>query len=173
MTEQFRFDQLFRDGGHVQRHKGLLPARAVPMQGMGNQFFTGAGFSVDQHRDVGIRQTPDGAEHLLHGGCFPDNFGRGRLNSLCRLLGFVFRMGQRPTRHGNGFINIEGLRQILEGASAVGSDRALQIRMRSHDDNRQFRVGLLNRGEQFQSVDARHPNVADNGIRRLLTEPVE
>jgi hypothetical protein len=42
-------------------------ARAVAVQGPGDQLLAGARLAVDQHRDVAVREAADGAEHLLHG----------------------------------------------------------------------------------------------------------
>ena len=42
VAEQFGLDQVARDGRHVQRNKGRGAARAVAVQGLGDQLFAGA-----------------------------------------------------------------------------------------------------------------------------------
>ncbi|MNV59729.1 hypothetical protein D3C71_1521710 [compost metagenome] len=51
MAKQFRLDQILRNGGHIQGDKRGFRARAVAMQGVRNQLFTGPGFAVNQHTD--------------------------------------------------------------------------------------------------------------------------
>ncbi len=107
------------------------------MQGAGNQFFTGAGFAVDQNSDIGLRQAANGSEDFLHGWGFTDDFG-----AHFRLFGGIvlhlfFGVGQRSFDNRNGLIDIKGFRQILKGAALVGRYRAVEIRVSGHDDDGQ------------------------------------
>ena len=54
MTEQFRFDQIFRNRRHVERDELIVAARTVTMQSVCHQLLAGAGLTIDQHRDVGL-----------------------------------------------------------------------------------------------------------------------
>src|SRR3569833_1102469 len=62
VAEQFRFQQIARYRRGVEGNEGLIGARTVAMQRARHQFFTRAGFAVDEHGDVRARQAPDGAE---------------------------------------------------------------------------------------------------------------
>ncbi len=53
VTEQLGFDEIFRDSRHVEGNKVFVGARAVLVQGMGDQLLAGAALAVDQHRDAG------------------------------------------------------------------------------------------------------------------------
>ena len=51
VTEKFRFDQVFWDCSHIQCDKRRFCPRAMAMQGVRDQLFTGTGFAVDQYAD--------------------------------------------------------------------------------------------------------------------------
>ena len=51
VTEKFRFDQVFWDCSHIQCDKRRFCPRAMAVQGVRNQLFTGTGFAVDQYAD--------------------------------------------------------------------------------------------------------------------------
>ena len=53
VTEQLGFDEIFGDGRHVEGDKVLVGARAVLVQGVGDQLLAGTALTVDQHRDAG------------------------------------------------------------------------------------------------------------------------
>ena len=113
------------------------------MQGPGNQLLTGTGLAVDQYRDVGMAESANGAEHLLHGRCFADNFG-GLFLHGCRLLtaGFFTMLDGTP-HQSHRLVHIKRLGQILKGSSLIGGHRGIQIRVGGHDDHRQIRVLAL------------------------------
>ena len=46
MAEQFAFNEVFWQGGAVERNKGLVGARAARMDGARSQFFARAGFAL-------------------------------------------------------------------------------------------------------------------------------
>ncbi|KAF1068799.1 MAG: hypothetical protein GAK45_01258 [Pseudomonas citronellolis] len=79
MAEQLGFHQVLGNRRHVQRDERLRSARAVAVQGMRNQFLAGTRLAIDQHRDVGVAETADGAEHLLHRWRLADDLWRARL----------------------------------------------------------------------------------------------
>ena len=67
MAEQLGLQQVFRDGGGVQRNKGLAGAYRVAVQRLGHALFAGAGLAGNQHGYAGLRQAANGTEHILHG----------------------------------------------------------------------------------------------------------
>jgi hypothetical protein len=142
MAEQFGFDKILRDGGHVEGDEILVGARAVLVQSMGDQLLAGAALAVDQHRDTGARQSADGAKHLLHGGGLTDDLrgGGGLLLARLALGSLFFQMVLGTTHQGDCLVDVERLGQVFEGAALVGVDRAVQIRMRCHDDDGQIRL---------------------------------
>ncbi|MCY1403620.1 hypothetical protein D9M71_188080 [compost metagenome] len=140
------------------------------MQGVGNQFFTSAGLAIDQYRDVGMAQAPDGAKDFLHRRCFTDDFRSagqaGHHFQALLLLGML--IGTFDQR--NRFIHVEWLWQVLEGAALVGRHRAVQVRMGGHDDHRQTRVLFANASQQVQATGARHADIGNDHIRLLPSQ---
>ena len=173
MAEEFRLDQVLGDGRHVQRDELILLAGAVAMQRMRHQLLSRAGFSIDQHRDVRLRESTDCAENLLHGRRFADDVFAA-LQHRGRDFHILFPgMFQRPHRHGHGFVDVEWLGQVLEGATAVGRHGAVQVGVGRHDDHRQLRVLIMHGGQQIQPVDAWHADVADDGVGTLFFQAVQ
>ncbi len=68
------------------------------MQGMSDQFFTGAGFAVNQHANRRTRKPTDNTEHVLHGWRFADDIGRWAVKlNITRLLLFLVMTMARST----------------------------------------------------------------------------
>ena len=54
MSKQFAFQQVFRNGATVDRHKRLVAAVGMHMQFPGGDFLAGTGFTEYQYRGTGI-----------------------------------------------------------------------------------------------------------------------
>ena len=50
MTEQLRFNKIFRESRAIHRHQRPCPTRGQVMQALGNQFLAGAALADQQHR---------------------------------------------------------------------------------------------------------------------------
>ena len=68
VSEQFGFDQITGDGGHVDGDKRAVAALAVVVQRTRHQFLAGAGFAGDHQRQVGLHQPGQNPVDFLHGG---------------------------------------------------------------------------------------------------------
>ena len=162
VAKQFRFDQVARNGGHVQRNKGPVAAWAVAVQRLGHQLFAGARCAVDEHRDVRLRQAANGAKHLLHGRCLANQpGGLAKLGGGGRRFALA-RVRQGALHQGDGFIDIEGLGQVLKGSALVGLDGAVQVGVRRHDDDRHLRAVRAHMGQQLQAIHARHADIGED-----------
>lgn len=71
VTKQFGFDQILRDSRHIERDKRRFGSRTVAMQGMSDQFFTGAGFAVNQHANRRTRKPTDNPNTSCMAGASP------------------------------------------------------------------------------------------------------
>ncbi|MCY1350908.1 hypothetical protein D9M69_371540 [compost metagenome] len=173
VAEQFGFHQVLGNRRHVQRDERLGRARAVAVQGVGDQFLAGAGFAVDQHGDVGMAEASDGAEHLLHGRRLADDL-RGARQCGRRFQGLLF-LGVLvgALDQGDRLVDVERLGQVFEGAALVGRHRAVQVGMRGHDDHRQARVHLADLRQQVEAAGAGHADVGDDHVRLLAAEAAE
>ena len=167
MTEELALKKLPRNRRHVDGDVGRAASLAVLPDRAGDDFLAGAGFARKEHRDVALRKPPDGAENLLHGRRLADEIG----NRGLRLLGLFFSFGSnfrpvpcilhRAADELNRLRDVEGLRQIFEGAALKGRDRAVEIRKGRHDDDGKIGRDFLHAREEIHAREARHPDVGN------------
>ena len=74
VAEEFAFDQAGGDGGAVQFHEGRVGAAGEAMDGAGDQFFAGAGFTLNQDRGIGGCGGLNLLEDAAKGGAGADDF---------------------------------------------------------------------------------------------------
>src|SRR5690554_1770126 len=172
VAEQFRFNQVFGDGSHVQGDERVVGPRAVVVQGLGYELLTGAAFAVDQYGNVGVGEPADGAKDLLHGRCFADDFQvfLNRLDLRFRRGLFLVAVGDGAFDQCHGFVHIKRLGQVFEGTGLIAGHRAVQVGVGGHDDNGQVRVLFHDPGQQGNAVYAGHADVADDGIRLFVLQ---
>ena len=165
MAEEFGLEQVLGNGCGVDGHEGAVRAGRVFVQRPGHQFFARAGFTGDQHCDLALAQTADGAEHVLHGGRLAQHlrgFGLSLFNHFLALA-FFNRAANQLHRLGQ----VEGLGQVFKRAPLEGRHRAVQVGVRRHDDHGQPRLQLTHLFEQLQPRASRHPDVADENLGAL------
>ena len=169
MAEQLAFEEVFRDGGAVDGHEGLLVATAVVVDGAGDDLLAGAAFPRDEHGGVGVGDLPDELEHGLHGiGAADDaevvvlllELGREG-DGLAHVAGGLEGIGHEllETR------DVEGLQQVVERAQLHGLDGRLGGAIGGHEDDRELGVRLPDAAQRLQPVDPRHPHVRDHQVR--------
>src|SRR5665213_2024198 len=73
MAEQFVFQNGGREAGAVQDHQPVLAAFAVIMNGAGDQLLAGTVLAQDEHGNIGWRDLPGDAHHLLRRGAVADD----------------------------------------------------------------------------------------------------
>ena len=132
VPEQLRFQELGRYGGCVKGHKGSIGSRGVLMQRSSHQLFAGSRLPHDEHRHAGAGQPTNRAKDLLHRWCLADDAWstrHGLPRSQTRPLTCSF--GDKP----HSLVDVERLRQILEGASLISRYRTIQIRIGGDDDD--------------------------------------
>src|SRR6202023_2825065 len=73
VAEEFRFDQVFRDGGAIHFDKEPFVAEAGGMEGAGDEFLAGTAFAED--KDAAICGGGDGdlLAQRFHGDAFADD----------------------------------------------------------------------------------------------------
>ena len=67
VAEEFAFEEGFGDCAAVDDEKGLVAARALPVDGFGDEVFPGAAFARDEDADGGGRDLGHAFADLLHG----------------------------------------------------------------------------------------------------------
>ena len=75
------------------------------------------------------------------------------------------RLGARAADQRERVVDVERLRQVLERAALERRHRAVEVRVRGHDDHRHVRIALLDLVEQREARFARHADVGDQHLR--------
>jgi hypothetical protein len=110
-----------------------------------------------------LRQAADGAEYFLHRGRLAQDLGRLIDRSRRRRRDGRFR--RRASYQRDCVIDVEGLGQILEGATLECRNGAVEVGVRRHDDDRNLRMPLLHLVQQREAGLARHSDVGDEHLR--------
>ena len=160
VTEELRLDQGFRNGGAVQRNEGRVAARAAVVEGLGQHFLAGAGFALDQDRDVAAEQAARPVDDGLQSG----------------VAGVQGVEGQARGAAGFRAAGRAGGRHLVEDAAGNGQRRQLaaQLDMDGLAVNVDFTACLR---VMAQAVDERgqvalenHREIAAHGIDRANAE---
>ena len=95
-----------------------------------------------------------------------EHLGHLRLRSVAHFLAqaLVDRASDQLHRLGH----VEGLGQVLEGAALESADRAVEVGVGGHDDDRQPGVALLDLGQQLDAGAAGHADVGDEHLRLVV-----
>ena len=171
VSEQLRLEQIRGDRSRVERDEGTLGARAVLVQRPGDELLAGARLPGDEHRDARARQAADGAEHLLHRGRRAEELGHPWRPA--RVGPRLLTCARGAAHERDRLVDVEGLRQVLEGAALVGRHRIRQIRVRGHHDDRELRARIVDALEELEPRGAGHADVGDQDIGRLAPERIE
>jgi hypothetical protein len=171
VAEQLGLEQLGRNRRSVQRNERLVRARAVLVQCTRGELLAGTRLARDQHVHARARQAADGAEHLLHRRRAAEQLRDRRRRH--RTLDAAHAGSGGALDQIDGLVDVEGLGKIFEGAALVGRDRAAQVRVRRHDDDRQLRMGIMDPAQQIESRLSGHPNVGNQHIRCVIAQRCE
>jgi hypothetical protein len=165
VAEQFAFDEVSRDRGHVDGDERAGFAFAVIVQSARDEFFPGARLAGNHHGQIGLHETSERAENVLHRRRTPDE--RNVFGGLRRVLGRLapalgLRQGAPDDRH--QLLQIEGFRQIFVGPALRGLDGGHEGVLCAHDDDRQIRPHTLDARQQLERVVVGHQHVGDDEI---------
>ncbi|MDT4869427.1 hypothetical protein FQZ97_1044530 [compost metagenome] len=166
MAEQFGFEQVLGNGRGIERDERAVGTRAVLVQRARNQFLAGAGLAGDHHRDVRLRQPPDGAEHVLHRRRLAEDLRR--IDQPVVHLLFAQAFFQRTADQLDRLVDIERLGQVFEGPALERCHRAVQVRVGGHHDDRQARVPRLDGLQQVQPGAAGHADIGNQHLRLVF-----
>ena len=144
MAEQFGFQQIFRDGGAIDRNERLVVAQRFAMDIARQHFFTRAAFARHQDRSFAARNLVGQRQHSRHGFVF-----------MHQLMRFIGHGGE----HGGDQFRIGGQGQIFLGAGADRVHGAARVRADAAGDHRgadAFRRQALDQGADVQGHVAEH-----------------
>ncbi len=111
VAEQLGLEKIRRNRRRIQRNERLRRTRAVIVKRARDELLTRARLTRDQHRDAGASESPDRAEHLLHGRRATEQLRN--LRNRDRLRSTAWLHASRATHEIHRLIDIERLRQIL------------------------------------------------------------
>ena len=170
VTEEFAFDEVARDRGHVDGDERSFLALAVIVQGARDQFLAGAGFAGDHHREIGLHEARERAIDFLHGGRTPHQ--RHALDLVMRIaFGAGTRRVQRAADDGDQLLQVEGLRQVVVSAALGRLDRGHERVLRAHHDDRQVGPQLLDARQKLEGVFVGHDDVGDDEVAVARLHP--
>ena len=159
----------------VEGHERLVLARAVLMDGLGDEFLSRARLALDEHRGVG---RCDPLEPLDE----PEHLGARAHHSLeaeflieppvefevlppqPRALGRLLDGGPKMSE-------IERLLQVVEGALLHRRHGRRNRAVAGDDDHLRLGGGLLGPGQDLQAADVGHHQIGDDDVERLLLDP--
>ena len=130
MTEHLALQQVAAERRAVDSHKGFSAARTVLMDGLGEDFLSGACLACQQHGYIGLRHLAGQGDRLLYGGRFADDGVERILPADRRNGSFLLTVGGGGFLHsfgdqGEDFIVVVAFGDIIEstvldGLHAVG-----------------------------------------------------
>ena len=174
MAEQLAFDERFGQGAAIDRHERLAGPRALVVDGAGDQLLAGAGFAQDEHGGLRWGDFGDQRADALHAGRGADQPRRAfdalqpalqRAVLLRELALFLHAAQQRFDLD-----QLAGLGEIVERAVPQGGDRRFQRRLAGEHDRVGIGAQLLGLGDDVDAVEARHVEVDEQAIERVLLE---
>ena len=170
MAEKFRFDEVARDGCHVDGDERPIAALAVIVQCARNQLLAGAALAGDHQREVRLHETSEHAVDFLHGRR-ATNQRHTVLLVILQLRRLLLRLGERALDDGEQFGEVEGLRQIVVSALFRSLDRRHERVLRTHHEDGKLRPRLLDARQQIEGVFVRHDDVGDYDIALTACHP--
>ncbi len=168
VAEHFRFHQLGGQGGAVDGHEGCVFARAVMMQGPGDQFLAGSAFAVNQHRGGGGGHPFDHLAHGAHAGAFGHDaiqllpVFKARLKTFVLGDGIVIFEGALNGQH--QLVELERLGDVIKRTLFHGFDRRGDGAVGGEHDHAHVGPGFGGFTEQFHAVDRSHIDVRNHQI---------
>ena len=127
VAEQLALQDVLAQGGAVERHERLVLARAVLMDGLGDQLLARAGVALDQHAGVGRGDPLEPVDHVVHLRAVADDALEAEL-----FVQPAVQLGVGPPQPqtGRGLVGhrpqlaqIERLEQVVEGPLLHGGRR--------------------------------------------------
>src|SRR3990170_8057497 len=172
VAEQLALDEGLRDRGAAQRYKRSLPARAVPVDGPGDELLPGPALPDEQDGGVAAGDLLDLLEDLLHAKVAAHNpFDAKTLLQLLSqkpiLLAQLDTLKGPPDSEQNLF-PLDRLGQVVEGAPLQRLLGRIHRSIRGHQDDQGGRVVPRQPLHQGEAIGPRHPQIGQDHVERLF-----
>ena len=144
-----------------------MSAAAEAVQGSGDDFLAGAGFTFDEHVDVGVRDMAQGLLDALHGWRGADERHLVGLDVESGFAETAVFEDQPPlfggvADGGDQAVGGVGLGQEVIRAFAHALNGCGDVAMAGNQDDRDIGINVAQPLEEFKSVHVRHADVGDH-----------
>ena len=177
VAEQLGLEELLRQRCAVDGHEALAGARAVGVNGAGDELLPGARLAQDEDVRLRARRLLHELEHLPDRRAGADDVlepeGLLELPAQVAVLDLKAAMTQRTLHRHAQLLDREVLRQVVEGALADGRDRRLDRGERGDHDHGQRGIELVRAAEQLHAVHLGHLQVGEEEIGPLGLQQLE
>jgi hypothetical protein len=174
VSEQFAFQQVFRNGRAIDGDERGFTAVTVLVDGACDQFLAGAGLAANEDRDGLGGDASDFLAHVLHGAAGADQGGAtgevvgcgagGQGDGFAhQASGLGCAMKQRDELG-----HFKGLLKIVVGADLGGFDGGFDIAVGGHQDNGQAGLSGVELAQEGQAVQSGQAQIGQDDITIFL-----
>ena len=174
VAEERGLEQLGGHGAGVDGHEGLVAARRVGVDGLGDELFAGAALALNEDGGAAGRDLGDKVEDLEHDLAFAHDVGEvvalleGALELKVLFLGAV--AGDGGADVGEELFVVPGLLDEVFRAGADGFDDVVDGAVGGDHDDGQLGLALLDLGQQLEAALAGQGEVEQDEVEVLLLE---
>ena len=179
MTEQFAFEEIFRDRAEIDRDEDVVPAARTAMELARDQLLAGAVLAEDEDVGFGRRRALDQRIDARHSGRMTEQRGlagrrRDRRRSLALGRRFRARVAQRgrgPDRREQPLVR-PGLGDEIGGAALHRLDRRLHAAMSGDHDHHRLRIAAQNLRQPLEALGRIGRAAREIGIEKDDVRPL-
>ena len=196
MSEELALDQVSGNGAAVHRDENLISAFAFPVNEARNQFFSGAGFTLDENRGLGSCHTAQKTQDVVHLNAAVDDLaGRNTLfdllpeddvfglqSSVCDLefcrqalvFAHQFHLFQRFAYRPAQFIRLPWLGNVFVDFARVDRCNEIVHFCESGQNNPdKVRIVLVRGFKKLDAGHVRHFLIGDDGVDRMDSKQLQ
>ena len=173
VAEELALEQLARDCGAVHGNEPARTTWAQRMNGAGDSLLPSSRITEDQHRRVADGDPMNELGELSHRRRAPDHTRQHFV--LTHLAAELFReVGRRASERSQHDearrLGVERLGEVVVGAEPERLDRRVERREGGHENELRVRSQTPAGSEDFDPVDIRHLEVAENDVEVFRLE---
>ena len=168
VPEELAFDQSGRYRGTIDSHKWAFFSRAVVMQRLGNQLFSGAGFAQNQHRAVNLGSALDLGKDIFHLLGLADDLVQSKLliepPTQAIELFVLLHSFQSAANEQDQFIGVDRFGDVVISAGLHRLDCAFRGFFPGKYNELRIGLALLPELEQLDAADIAHVQIGENDV---------
>ncbi len=177
VAEELRLQQAVGDRSQIDRHEGLVPARALPVDGARDQLFAGAALAGDEHGGVSLGHLGDQLVEPHHRGVAAHQLVEAmravQLRAQVTHLALKHPLVRRLPHQGQDLLHIEGLHDVVVRAGLDALHRIPHLGHRGDQDHRNVLVEREDARQHRGAALARHAHVQQRDVDAPGAEDLE